>query len=922
MTTQSGLRRLTTTVFFFFCWLLIPAGLQAQLKYLTTVSGGGDFQIKITGYTGTVSGTLVIPATINDLPVTTIGTSAFVNQNEITGVSLPASLTTIESHAFQNCSGLTSVAVPEGVTMLYDYAFWNCTALVSASLPSTLSSVGRSTFQGCTALSSVSLSEGLLTIREQAFAGCTALASISLPASLAEIKFGAFDQCSALLGFNIDAANTNYADIDGVVFNKTLNTLIAYPQAKAGAYAVPAGVTAIGPGAFRDAVRLSAVTLPDGLSSIGSQAFYGCEALLSVTIPAGVSSIPNYAFAGCKRLVSVSLPASVSLIGDYAFAQCNELMSVNLPSGLTVLNTGVFRECTRLNGVTVPSTVTRVMADAFYGCAGMTTISLPAGVTTIGEYAFNGCASLATITLPDNLITLGDRAFAGCTGLTSITLNPSLLLIGSSVFDHCASLTSIDIPAVISIGGNNFIGCDSLTAINVDASAATVSSLNGVYFNKDKTTLLAYPRGKTGTYTIPGGVTHIVTWAFSGANHLSGITLTEGLLSIDSLAFSNCDALTGVNLPASLYYFGNGAFSDCDNLTAITVAAGNTSFVAIDGVLFSASTDKLWQYPAGKAGPYAIPPGVTQMESSAFAGAKLLTAVTAPDSLYAIPSYAFADCLALQTVGVGASVNGINDEAFRGCKSLQSFDVAPANTYFASEDGVLFDASRTTLINFPKGRAGIYTIPAGVTTVERQAFLDADLLETVIVPAGVGSLGDSGFADCARLTKLYFYGNAPTLINAASMFRNHTDGFAVYFFHDATGFTTPTWNGYPAVDMGGHRSFVTWLISHRLEHDTDPAVAANDAGVSLLESYALALDPFDATATELPQAAFDAGTGALSIRYHAGTDGVIYTPETSTDLRQWTTDGVDVSPPDVDQHRTATVNANGPARFLRLRLGL
>ncbi|MFH1497141.1 MAG: leucine-rich repeat domain-containing protein [Verrucomicrobiota bacterium] len=726
MTTQSDLRRLTATMIFFVCWLLLPAGLQAQLKYLTTVSGGGDFQIKITGYTVTASGTLVIPATINDLPVTTIGTSAFANQNQITGVDLPPSLTTIESYAFQNCSSLTSVTVPEGVTMLYDYAFWNCTSLVNASLP----------------------------------------------------------------------------------------------------------------------------------------------------------------------------------------------------SGLTVLNTGVFQECSKLEGVTVPPGVTQIPAYAFYGCTALTTINLPAGVTTIGEYAFNGCANLSTITLPDNLISLGDRAFAGCTGLTSITLNPGLLLIGNSVFDHCASLTSINIPPVLSIGGNNFIGCDSLTAINVDASAATVSSVGGVYFNKDRTTLLAYPRGKNGTYTIPSGVTHIVTWAFSGANHLSGITLTEGLLSIDSLAFNNCDALTDVNLPASLYYFGNGAFSDCDNLTAMTVSAGNTSFASVNGVLFSASADKLWQYPTGKAGPYAIPPGVTQMEISAFAGAKLLTAVTIPDSLYAIPSYAFADCLALETISVGASVNYINNNAFLRCASLRSFDVAPANAYFASENGVLFNTSRTTLINFPKGKDGVYEIPAGVTTVGGQAFLDADLLETVIVPAGVGSLGDSGFADCALLTKVYFYGNAPTLINARSTFQNHTDGFAVYFFHDATGFTTPTWNGYPAVDMGGHRSFVAWLISHRLEHDTDPAVAANDAGVSLLESYALGLDPFDATATELPQAAFDAGNGALSIRYHAGTDGVIYTPEASTDLRQWTTDGVDVSPPDFDQHRTATVDVDGPARFLRLRLSL
>ncbi|MDP2892497.1 MAG: leucine-rich repeat domain-containing protein, partial [Bacillota bacterium] len=142
--------------------------------------------------------------------------------------------------------------------------------------------------------------------------------------------------------------------------------------------------------------------------------------------------------------------------------------------------------------------------------------------------------------------------------------------IGDYAFAFCSSLTSITIPgSVTNIGGGAFAWCNSLTAINVDPSNTAYSSADGVLFNIDKTTLIQYPGGKTGTeYTIPESVTSI----------------------------------------------GEGAFAGCNSLTAINVDPSNTAYSSADGVLFNIDKTTLIQYPGGKTGTeYTIPESVTSI---------------------------------------------------------------------------------------------------------------------------------------------------------------------------------------------------------------------------------------------------------------------------------------------------------------------
>ena len=75
-----------------------------------------------------------------------------------------------------------------------------------------------------------------------------------------------------------------------------------------GAFDIPAGVTTIGEGAFRNCSKLKYLIIPEGVVSIKSSAFMYCSELQSIVIPPGVTSIEGYAFYGCSGIRSLVIP--------------------------------------------------------------------------------------------------------------------------------------------------------------------------------------------------------------------------------------------------------------------------------------------------------------------------------------------------------------------------------------------------------------------------------------------------------------------------------------------------------------------------------------------------------------------------------------------------------------------------------------
>ena len=109
-----------------------------------------------------------------------------------------------------------------------------------------------------------------------------------------------------------------------------------------------------------------------------------------------------------------------------------------------------------------------------------------------------------------------------------------------------------------------------MTAITVNPSNPDYSSVNGVLFNKNQTTLIEFPDAIGGSYLIPNSVTNIAAFAFWVCPYLTSVTIPNGLTSIGEEAFIYCTGLTSFKIHSRVTNIGDGAFADCSSLTSVT----------------------------------------------------------------------------------------------------------------------------------------------------------------------------------------------------------------------------------------------------------------------------------------------------------------------------------------------------------------
>jgi uncharacterized repeat protein (TIGR02543 family) len=312
--------------------------------------------------------------------------------------------------------------------------------------------------------------------------------------------------------------------------------------------------------------------------------------------------------------------------------------------------------------------------DASYSCTYQANV-MPeyAFCTYNSSTGYTGKTTLTSVTLPTGVTSIGSYAFYSCSGLTSVTLPAGVTSIGSYAFYYCRGLTSVTLPAgVTSIGSYAFRSCSGLTSINVNATNASYASENGVLFSKDKTTLICYPAGKTGSYAIPASVTSIDSYAFYSCSGLTSVTLPTGVTSIGSSAFRDCRSLTSVTLPAGVTSIDGYAFAYCSGLTSVTLPAGLTS---IGSSAFNSCSGLT---------SVTLPAGLTSIGGSAFANCRGLTSVTLPAGVTSIGSSAFNSCIGLTSVTLPAGLTSIGDGAFGYCYGLTSVTLPAGLTSIGS----------------------------------------------------------------------------------------------------------------------------------------------------------------------------------------------------------------------------------------------
>ena len=155
----------------------------------------------------------------------------------------------------------------------------------------------------------------------------------------------------------------------------------------------------------------------------------------------------------------------------------------------------------------------------------------------------------------------------------------------------------------------------TLQSVTVVPDNAYLSSQDGVIFNKDKTELLWYPRGKSDvSYEVPASVIKLEEDSFRKVDALTSVTLPDGLKTIEDYVFNNCHNLTTLNLPFSLEFIGN---------------------YSIIGL---------------KVSSMVIPEDITELRSSFLSYCPELTSVELPSTLTQIWSYVLSYDPKLKTV--------------------------------------------------------------------------------------------------------------------------------------------------------------------------------------------------------------------------------------------------------------------------------
>ena len=571
-------------------------------KYLPVVRDGEVTEYKLTGYTGSET-SVVIPASLDDIPVTALDESCFRGNTAIENVSFPAGLP-FSAAAFYGCNSLLSVTTADTgfafkptfednaisefaitgyggkggevtlpsaldgvpVTVAGNYVFAGNGTVTALTIPSSISRIGLAFAQNATALKTVVFEDRTKEITWETD------------------DFGAW----TFAGSSVESITVG----KGI---KTIPNIFATGAAALREVIFGEDTTSVNAEAFRNCVSLTTVTGYERLTSVAANAFQmdvdnfilfptvESGAIVSYTaagfletaavanVPSKVGNIPVTAladriFAGHAAVTSISIPASVEKIG-LAMAQ-----------NTTALKTVVFADRTKdivwgrddygcwtfadstVESITVGSGL-KTIPDIFAVRAkSLKTVTLGESVETIGAEAFKECTSLKTIELPDSLKAIYSFAFFGCTALEEITIPAAVANMGQAVFQGASALRTAvfeDRGHDVTFGTDGdgrswmFFLCGYLETLTIGDG---ITSLPAVFAPTAATTVkLGKDVVNLAAESLPASGTVLTLYIDSGA-------IAQGLLSADSYfgVFKNAATIcVKEGLEASNYIKGN-----------------------------------------------------------------------------------------------------------------------------------------------------------------------------------------------------------------------------------------------------------------------------------------------------------------------------------------------------------------------------
>ncbi|MGN0528904.1 MAG: leucine-rich repeat protein [Eubacterium sp.] len=532
---------------------------------------------------------LIVPQEINGKPVTRIGRSAFSSINA-ENIILPDTITSVSEYAFSNAVVDNGVSLPDSVTFIGEYAF-NCYQETEDSadgelnintvfeFPDNVKIINANVFYE-SKITDVKINDGALFIQDYAFYNSD-IDHFEIPDSvihinqyalntkdLKSVDFGAGmnDIDSFIINsfitdgyynakvnanpveYSVSADNRYFSSADGVIYNKEVTKLIAFPCGKSSdEFVFPDSVNEISGYAFGNNNGSISISIPYTVNIIDDNAFNSTKSLKNVFIPNSVTSIGEYAFSCGEALENIVFDSNMKLPSlKYTFSDCPAIKNVTFGEGsyveilmYTFCQSGI--ESINLN------CVSRYIEGVFMDSA-LKDITLCDGIECIEFASFSG-TQIESIVIPGTVSKIGGRVFEDCKNLSFVNLS-NVQGLDYAAFKNCISLESIDLTGVYYLGGcaddRVFYGCDNLKKFYFTAEEKEAYIAENEF--ADNETLE--------TVVIGDSITEIQDRAFANCTNLETAYIADGVEEISDTAFENCEKLTIVCLYASpaMYY--------------------------------------------------------------------------------------------------------------------------------------------------------------------------------------------------------------------------------------------------------------------------------------------------------------------------------------------------------------------------------
>lgn len=802
------------TIFLLFICLFIGVMLQAQVSKTIEITAGNLKSVLTTEELTTITN-LSLTGTIDardfktmrdDMPaLSSIDLSGasiveyfgYEGSGETNLYSYPAD--EIPQNAFCNLSdvgkaSLTSVIFPSSIQSFGKWAFFDCISLGPVSIPSTVKSIGYSAFNRCAAITSITFESpsSLQVIGPYAFYRCLGLSLVNIPSTVTIIDKYAFLGCTNLSSVTFDSPSS-------------LNTIGLY--------------------AFRECNLLTSFVVPAPVSVIDYGAFFECVNLSSLEFESQstLTTIGTYAFGFCSGLSSFTIFRSVISIGDVVFLGTNVSATVDSENPNYSGSGGVLydKDQTRLmycptvkSGIfELPSTVKNIATDAFYNCQSLTQILLPSGLEIIDDWAFENCTGLTTVSIPSLVRSIGSEAFYNCSGLTSIIAMPAVPIDLSYKVDVFYQVDKTNCTLNVPYGSKE----QYAAAYQWQDFTNIVETTEGIRVNPHEVYLAAEEGSKDTvniTANVPWTATSDQDWLtidpISGSSN-EAVTLIAHANPLHTYRKATV-ILSATGLDSQIVYVTQAESSlpivvnagelktslsaeELATITKLTLTGTidardfktmrddmpNVAEIDLSEVKVAAYTGKdgtwwdssiLSVYPAneipanaffvdGTGGKMSLisfifPKSVTSIGGSAFHSCINLM-LQLPSTIKDIAGSAFSGCF-FPSVTIPSSVISIGVGAFGNAYYI-TVDIANLN--YSSIDGVLFNKSKSTLVQCPFLIQGSYTIPSSVKVIGEFAFHWCQNLSSISIPSSVNSICNYAFSNCGSLKSIYNYAKLP-----------------------------------------------------------------------------------------------------------------------------------------------------------------